>query len=44
MSPLHPHLKDKRHVIWDWNGTLLADVEHAVRVVNKLLSEENLPR
>lgn len=43
MKPLHPYLDGKRHVIWDWNGTLLADVDHAVRVVNKLLSEENLP-
>jgi phosphoglycolate phosphatase len=44
VKALHPHLEDKSHVIWDWNGTLLGDVEHAVRTVNKLLSEENLPQ
>lgn len=30
-------------MIWDWNGTLLSDVEHAVRTVNKLLTDEKLP-
>jgi phosphoglycolate phosphatase len=30
-------------VIWDWNGTLLCDVDHAVQITNKLLLEENLP-
>lgn len=43
MKPLHPHLADKKHVIWDWNGTLLSDIEHAVRVTNRLLREEGLP-
>jgi phosphoglycolate phosphatase len=42
MNALHPHLETKRHVIWDWNGTLLSDIEHAVRTVNRLLSEEKL--
>jgi phosphoglycolate phosphatase len=44
MKPLHPHLKDKKHVIWDWNGTLLSDIDHAVNVVNRLLREEGLPQ
>ncbi len=43
MKALHPYIEDKVHVIWDWNGTLLSDVDHAVRVVNRLLSEESLP-
>ncbi len=43
MNPLDPYLKGKCHVIWDWNGTLLNDLDHAVLTVNRLLSEENLP-
>ena len=43
MKALHPHLENKVHVIWDWNGTLLSDLDHAVNTVNKLLVEENLP-
>ena len=42
MEALHPHLETKRHIIWDWNGTLLSDIEHAVRSVNRLLREEML--
>jgi phosphoglycolate phosphatase len=43
MNLLEPYLKDKSHVIWDWNGTLLADVDHAVKTVNVLLKENRLP-
>ena len=32
-----------RHVIWDWNGTLLDDVEHSVEILNGLLLEHDLP-
>lgn len=42
MDILKQYLHPKKHVIWDWNGTLLADLEHAVRVVNQLLKEEGL--
>jgi phosphoglycolate phosphatase len=31
------------HVIWDWNGTLLDDVDHAIGVMNRLLEEHGLP-
>jgi phosphoglycolate phosphatase len=31
------------HVIWDWNGTLLDDVDHAIDVMNRLLDEHGLP-
>lgn len=31
------------HVVWDWNGTLLDDVDCAVAVVNQLLGEFGLP-
>ena len=33
-----------RNVLWDWNGTLLDDVDHAVAVMNVLLGEHRLPR
>lgn len=37
------YISDKDHVIWDWNGTLLSDVQHAVDSMNHLLSEHALP-
>lgn len=43
MQIIHSYLATKRHVIWDWNGTLLGDIDHAVRTVNRMLSEESLP-
>jgi len=43
MRSVLPYLRKKSHVIWDWNGTLLRDIEHAVQVTNRLLKEENLP-
>ena len=36
-------LKDIEHVIWDWNGTLLSDVDHTVAVANELLADHQLP-
>lgn len=36
-------ISGKKHVIWDWNGTLLEDVEHTVNINNQLLSEHGLP-
>lgn len=40
---LYSLLKGKKHIIWDWNGTLLNDVDHAVQVMNTLLFENGLP-
>ena len=34
------HLK---HIIWDWNGTLLDDTQACVNSVNKMLADRNLP-
>ena len=31
------NLKKYRHIVWDWNGTLIDDVEACVGVVNTLL-------
>lgn len=42
MDQLKTRIEGKKHVIWDWNGTLLADLEYAVDVVNTLLKEEGL--
>lgn len=36
-------LEKYKHVIWDWNGTILNDVEFAVELINHLLIERNLP-
>lgn len=32
-----------RHIIWDWNGTLLDDVDIVIDAMNKLLKRRNLP-
>lgn len=32
-----------KHVIWDWNGTLLDDVKVVINVMNNLLGRHNLP-
>jgi phosphoglycolate phosphatase len=42
MNALLSHLDQKEHVIWDWNGTLLADLDLAIAIVNRLLREEGL--
>ena len=36
-------LEDYRHVIWDWNGTLLDDLDLCVEAVNGLLARRGLP-
>ena len=37
------HLENIRHVIWDWNGTLLDDAWLCVEVMNGLLGPRGLP-
>jgi phosphoglycolate phosphatase len=32
-----------RHVVWDWNGTLLDDADACVRVMNGMLARRGLP-
>ncbi len=32
------------HIIWDWNGTLLDDLEVALRAVNDMLDKRGMPR
>ncbi|MGZ5279833.1 MAG: HAD family hydrolase [Pseudobdellovibrionaceae bacterium] len=43
MKELKSALSGKTHIIWDWNGTLLDDVDHAVQTANWLLKEHGLP-
>lgn len=43
MIHLQHRLSHKRHVIWDWNGTLLDDVEQVVEVIGQILSAHGLP-
>ena len=43
MQQLFHRLGDIDHVIWDWNGTLLDDVPHAIDTMNLLLQPRGLP-
>src|SRR6185295_5904332 len=43
MQQLFHRLGDIDHVIWDWNGTLLNDVPHAIETINFLLEPRGLP-
>lgn len=36
-------LNNYKHIIWDWNGTLLNDVEFCCKIINRILTEHNLP-
>ncbi len=43
MAQLLKHTEKYDHIIWDWNGTLLNDVEYAVGKINSLLGPRQLP-
>jgi len=32
-----------KHLVWDWNGTLLNDVQAALDSINEMLAQRNLP-
>lgn len=32
-----------RHIVWDWNGTLLDDLDYSIGVMNNLLQPRGLP-
>lgn len=36
-------MRTYRHIIWDWNGTLLDDVQASVNALNQLLAQRALP-
>ena len=37
-------IKNYKHIIWDWNGTILNDVDLCVELINELLKEHNLKK
>ncbi|MCX6124880.1 MAG: HAD hydrolase-like protein [Proteobacteria bacterium] len=43
MQKIKPFLQGKKHIIWDWNGTLLDDLETAVNAMKKMLDGRGLP-
>lgn len=36
-------IKDIRHIIWDWNGTLVDDTQLCVDLINEILADHSLP-
>ena len=44
MHPLLSELERYDHIVWDWNGTLLGDLEHNVRTMNTMLDSAALPQ
>ena len=36
-------IKNYQHIIWDWNGTLLNDVQMCSDIMNNLLKVRSLP-
>ncbi len=42
MLHLAHHLQDKSHIIWDWNGTILDDVEICIAIISEVLVEHGL--
>jgi len=36
------YIQNKSHIIWDWNGTILDDVDHAVTTINILLEKRDM--
>jgi phosphoglycolate phosphatase len=36
-------INNYKHIIWDWNGTLLNDVDFCRRIINRILTENDLP-
>lgn len=43
MKDLDRFLENKSHVIWDWNGTLLNDIEMCVGIISSLLIRYGYP-
>ncbi|WP_281648068.1 HAD hydrolase-like protein [Parendozoicomonas sp. Alg238-R29] len=42
MQTLFEKLSGYRHIIWDWNGTLVDDAPQVVFIVNEMLEEQGL--
>jgi phosphoglycolate phosphatase len=37
------HIRKHKQILWDYNGTLLNDLEHCINVINSMLKERQLP-
>lgn len=37
-------MNNYKHIIWDWNGTLLNDVDYSKNIINSILSDNDLPK
>ena len=42
MVSLEKHLKHKSHILWDWNGTLLDDLELCAGIMREMMVEHGL--
>ena len=40
--PFTDYFEDKKHVIWDWNGTILNDLDHTVDTLNHVLKSAEM--
>lgn len=36
-------MNDIKHVVWDWNGTLLDDIDVSMEALNTILKKAQLP-
>ncbi len=36
-------INNYKHIIWDWNGTLLNDVDYCRKIINRILVDNELP-
>jgi phosphoglycolate phosphatase len=43
MEQIFKHLEGKKHIIWDWNGTILDDVDVSIEAIAKVLEEKGIP-
>ncbi len=37
-------IKNYKHIIWDWNGTIFNDVDLSINIINRILTEKGLNR
>ncbi len=42
MVKLQDYFREKTHIVWDWNGTLLDDVDFCIQTINEILVEHGL--
>jgi len=42
LNKILEHIEGKKHVIWDWNGTVLNDVDHSIATINQVLVKRKI--